>query len=63
MSQLVPYHLTSSEQDDSLMFATMFEYQNDDYNYNKPVVSIYTIDFLSLLGSSYRVGLPRLDFV
>ncbi|XP_023954926.1 transcription factor kayak isoform X2 [Bicyclus anynana] len=32
MSQLVPYHLLSSEQDDSLMFATMFEYQMDDYN-------------------------------
>ncbi|XP_045453357.1 transcription factor kayak isoform X2 [Melitaea cinxia] len=31
MSQLVPYHL-SSEQDDSLMFATMFDYQIEDYN-------------------------------
>ncbi|XP_038206508.1 transcription factor kayak isoform X2 [Zerene cesonia] len=37
MSQLVPYHLLSSEQDDSLMFATMFEYQNDDYA--KPVLA------------------------
>lgn len=36
MSQLVPYHL-SSEQDDSLMFATMFDYQIEDYN--KPKVS------------------------
>ncbi|XP_045503027.1 transcription factor kayak isoform X2 [Colias croceus] len=37
MSQLVPYHLLSGEQDDSLMFATMFEYQNDDYA--KPVLA------------------------
>ncbi|CAG4931576.1 unnamed protein product [Parnassius apollo] len=35
MSQLVPYHLVSGEQDDSLMFATMFDYQTDEYN--KPV--------------------------
>ncbi|XP_050672027.1 transcription factor kayak isoform X2 [Leptidea sinapis] len=31
MSQLVPYHLLSSDQDDSLMFATMFDYQNEDH--------------------------------
>ncbi|XP_075983113.1 transcription factor kayak isoform X2 [Anticarsia gemmatalis] len=37
MSQLVPYHLTHSEQDDSLMFATMFEYQTDDYR--KPMLA------------------------
>ncbi|CAG4986384.1 unnamed protein product [Colias eurytheme] len=42
MSQLVPYHLLSGEQDDSLMFATMFEYQNDDYA--KPVES-KVVDF------------------
>ncbi|XP_068619060.1 transcription factor kayak isoform X2 [Battus philenor] len=37
MSQLVPYHLLSGEQDDSLMFATMFDYQTDEYN--KPVLA------------------------
>lgn len=37
MSQLVPYQLPNSEQDDSLMFATMFDYQIEDYN--KPKVS------------------------
>ncbi|XP_072930044.1 transcription factor kayak isoform X2 [Epargyreus clarus] len=39
MSQLVPYHLLSCEQDDSLMFAnaTMFDYQPDDYN--KPILA------------------------
>ncbi|KAL0819804.1 hypothetical protein ABMA28_007837 [Loxostege sticticalis] len=36
MSQLVPYQI-SGEQDDSLMFATMFDYQTDDYN--KPVLA------------------------
>ncbi|XP_073950630.1 transcription factor kayak isoform X2 [Choristoneura fumiferana] len=37
MSQLVPYHYHSSEQDDSLMFATMFEYHTDEYA--KPVLA------------------------
>ncbi|CAH1637629.1 unnamed protein product [Spodoptera littoralis] len=37
MSQLVPYHLYSSEQDDSLMFATMFDYQADEYK--KPMLA------------------------
>ncbi|XP_032521228.1 transcription factor kayak isoform X2 [Danaus plexippus] len=32
MSQLVPYQLLNSEQDDGLMFATMFDYQMDEYN-------------------------------
>ncbi|KPI92431.1 hypothetical protein RR46_13652 [Papilio xuthus] len=41
MSQLVPYHLLSSEQDDSLMFATMFDYQTDEYN--KPVRFPYLV--------------------
>ncbi|XP_013192177.1 transcription factor kayak isoform X2 [Amyelois transitella] len=36
MSQLVPFNF-NGEQDDSLMFATMFEYQTDDYN--KPVLA------------------------
>ncbi|XP_063831462.1 transcription factor kayak isoform X2 [Ostrinia nubilalis] len=36
MSQLVPYHI-SGEQDDSLMFATMFDYQTDEYN--KPMLA------------------------
>ncbi|CAB3246188.1 unnamed protein product [Arctia plantaginis] len=35
MSQLVPYHLNNSEQDEGLMFATMFDYQTDEYR--KPV--------------------------
>ncbi|CAF4910028.1 unnamed protein product [Pieris macdunnoughi] len=35
MSQLVPYHLFNGEQDESLMFATMFDYQNE---YSKPVM-------------------------
>lgn len=37
MSQQVPYHLYSSEQDDSLMFATMFDYQTDEYK--KPMLA------------------------
>ncbi|XP_030032703.1 transcription factor kayak isoform X2 [Manduca sexta] len=37
MSQLVPYHLLSGEQDDSLMFATMFDYQADEYA--KPILA------------------------
>lgn len=42
MSQLVPYQLLNSEQDDGLMFATMFDYQMDEYN--KPKVSlIYSV--------------------
>ncbi|CAH2045719.1 unnamed protein product, partial [Iphiclides podalirius] len=36
---LVPYHL-SGEQDDSLMFATMFDYQTDEYNKPVPVVTM-----------------------
>ncbi|XP_022114815.2 transcription factor kayak isoform X2 [Pieris rapae] len=36
MSQLVPYHLFNGEQDESLMFATMFDYQNE---YSKPVLA------------------------
>lgn len=44
MSQLVPYHIISSEQDDSLMFATMFDYQMDDYN--KPKVSLWCSWFI-----------------
>ncbi|CAK1552298.1 unnamed protein product [Leptosia nina] len=41
MSQLVPYHLLSGEQDDSLMFATMFDYQNEEYS--KPTVSEWKV--------------------
>ncbi|XP_041969953.1 transcription factor kayak isoform X2 [Aricia agestis] len=38
MSRLVPYHLSTGEQDDdSLMFATMFDYQTDEYN--KPTLA------------------------
>lgn len=53
MSQLVPYHLISSEQDDSLMFATMFDYQADDYK--KPMVSFEAINFYQFLRYWARV--------
>lgn len=44
MSQLVPYHLYNGEQDDSLMFATMFDYQADEYK--KPMVSTAALNIL-----------------
>lgn len=44
MSQLVPYHLYNGEQDDSLMFATMFDYQADEYK--KPMVSTAAMNML-----------------
>lgn len=53
MSQLVPYHLLNSEQDDSLMFATMFDYQNEEYN--KPEVSLQSFrHFLGQRSMSFR---------
>ncbi|CAH0728266.1 unnamed protein product, partial [Brenthis ino] len=54
MSQLVPYQLLNSEQDDSLMFATMFDYQIEDYNKAK-IPNAFVLETTDLLRSDKRV--------